>query len=154
MFDISVPHLHLADEFFGDEGAFNLPAAESPQSEPARPRVLVVDDQKLIADTITEILENAGFEAKAVYDGWSALETIERFQPDYVLSDVLMPRLNGVQVAMAVRRNFPSARIVLFSGQAGITEILQEARDKGFEFELIAKPIHPLKLIEILKAKQ
>jgi CheY-like chemotaxis protein len=154
MFGPSSPLIHLADDILRNNGGFVFSETESDHSQPVRPRILVVDDQKLIADTISEILEGAGFEAEAVYDGWSALEAAARFRPDYVLSDVLMPRLNGVQLAMAISRNHPGARIVLFSGQAGISEILQDAREKGFEFDLIAKPIHPLKLIDLLKSKK
>jgi CheY-like chemotaxis protein len=125
--------------------------SESEHTQPARPRVLVVDDQKLIADTITEILEGAGFHALAVYDGWTALESAAAFRPDYLLTDVLMPRMNGVQLAIAIRKNYPAVRILLFSGQAGTSEIMLEGQKQGYEFELIAKPIHPLKLIEHLK---
>ena len=73
-----------------------------------------------------------------------------RFHPDYVLSDVLMPRMNGVELAIAIRKMLPAVKIFLFSGQAGISEILQEGQRQGYDFELIAKPIHPLKLIERL----
>lgn len=116
-----------------------------------KPKILVVDDQKLIADTICEILESADFEAVAAYDGWAALDVANRFYPDCLLSDVLMPRMNGVELAIAVAKMYPQARIFLFSGQAGISQILQGGKDRGFEFELIPKPIHPLKLIERLK---
>jgi CheY-like chemotaxis protein len=59
--------------------------------------------------------------------------------------------MNGVDLAMAIRKMYPSARILLFSGQAGITEILRTAQNQGFQFELIPKPIHPLNLIARLK---
>jgi hypothetical protein len=59
--------------------------------------------------------------------------------------------MNGVELAIAISKMFPTARILLFSGQAGISEILLEGQRQGFEFELIAKPIHPLKLIERLR---
>lgn len=119
--------------------------------QPERTKVLVVDDQRLIADTLAEILEDAGFQALAAHDGWEALEVAARFRPDWVLSDVLMPRMNGVELAITLRQNYPGTSILLFSGQAGISEILMEGQRKGYEFELIAKPIHPLKLIERLK---
>ena len=117
----------------------------------SRPSVLVVDDEKLIVDTLAEILEGAGFEVLGAYDGWTALEKIGNLRPDYLLSDVLMPQMNGVELAIAIRKMYPATRIMLFSGQAGISEILLEGQRQGFEFELIAKPIHPLKLIEHLK---
>ena len=62
-----------------------------------------------------------------------------------------MPGMNGVELAIAMSKMFPAARILLFSGQAGISDILLDGHRQGFEFELIAKPIHPLKLIELLK---
>ena len=121
------------------------------EPQPVLRKVLVVDDQKIIADTVSEILESANFQVMAAYDGWSALEIARRFRPDYLLSDVLMPRMNGVELAVAIRKMLPTARILLFSGQAGISEALLEGQRQGYEFELIAKPIHPLKLIERLK---
>jgi len=120
-------------------------------SQKDRPKVLIVDDQRLIADTLVEILSNAGFDAIAAYDGFEALEKASRFQPNWVLTDVLMPRMNGVELAIAVRKNYPKCSILLFSGQAGISEILQEGSQQGYQFELIAKPIHPLRLIERLR---
>jgi CheY-like chemotaxis protein len=119
--------------------------------QPARRKVLVVDDQRIIADTIREILEGADFHVMAAYDGCTALEAAGRFHPDYLLSDVLMPRMNGVELAIAIRKMLPAAKILLFSGQAGISEAILEGQRQGYEFELIPKPIHPLKLIERLK---
>jgi CheY-like chemotaxis protein len=118
-----------------------------------RQRVLVVDDQHLIADSLAEIFENAGFSAAVAYDGWEALQLAARFHPDCLISDVLMPRMNGVELAITIRNHYPATTILLFSGQAGISEILQDGHRRGYEFELIPKPIHPLKLIERLKAR-
>lgn len=119
----------------------------------SRKRVLVVDDQKLIADSLAEILGIAGFEAMAAYDGREGLEVMAHFHPQWVVSDVVMPRMNGVELAIAIRTQYPMAEILLFSGQAGISEILQGAQQRGYEFELIAKPVHPNKLIERLSER-
>jgi CheY-like chemotaxis protein len=115
------------------------------------PRVLVVDDQKLIADSLTEILRNEGFDAAAAYDGWEALELAHRFRPNLLLSDILMPRMNGVALAITIRQKYPEIKVLLFSGQAGISEILEDGQRRGYHFELLAKPVHPLRLIERLK---
>jgi CheY-like chemotaxis protein len=120
-------------------------------SQHNRPRILIVDDQKLIADTLAEILTEARFDAMAAYDGNRALEIVARFHPHWVISDVLMPHMHGVALAIRIRQRYPQTSILLFSGQAGISEILQEAQQKGYEFEMIAKPIHPTKLINRLK---
>ena len=123
------------------------------QRKPDRPRILVVDDERLIANTVCDILTGAGFEVLATYDGMSAIEVVNSFQPDYLLTDVLMPQMNGIELAIEIRRTHPLVEILLFSGQAGISEILNTGQLLGFEFELIAKPIHPLKLIERFKCR-
>jgi len=154
----SMPALNGGSSRFvaADEPAKNLeepvwsPAAKSIQDQ-IRAKVLIVDDQRLIADTLAEILGNAGFDAVAAYDGFDALDKASRFQPRWVVTDVLMPRMNGVELAIALQKNFPKSSILLFSGQAGISEILLEGHRQGYQFELLAKPIHPLKLIERLK---
>ena len=153
-----VPHFPASPSRFDAPGQPRQSSAEStwgaadPQRRnESRAKVLIVDDQHLIADTLAEILSNAGFDAIAAYDGFDALEKASRFQPHWVLTDVLMPRMNGVELAIALRKNYPASAILLFSGQAGISEILQEGHRQGYQFELIAKPIHPMKLIERLK---
>ncbi len=119
---------------------------------PAIRRVLVVDDERLIADTIVEILNRNGFVAQAAYDGEQAIEVARRNCPELVLSDVLMPRIDGVEAAIQISQICPTARIVLFSGQAATLEILSRARARGYTFELLPKPIHPTKLIQHLKS--
>ena len=119
-----------------------------------RPSILVVDDEQIIADTLLEIMNGAGFRATAAYNGATALRIAVAVQPDYLLTDVAMPEMNGVQLAIAVKRQFPSTKIVLLSGHAGIMDVLLESRDRGYEFELISKPVDPKLLIDRLKALQ
>jgi CheY-like chemotaxis protein len=151
MLPTNVDSLHFLDSVRRNSiGSLSL-TNSSKEPKARRPRILVVDDERIIADTMAEILEGAGFQAATAYDGWNALQVAGILQPDYLLSDVLMPRMNGVDLAIAIRKMYPAARILLFSGQAGITEILRAAQNQGFQFELIAKPIHPLSLIARLK---
>jgi len=143
---------HSVDDLAGRRSETS-PSCESgsADSETRKRRILVVDDERSVADTLTEILFASGFEAVAAYDGWSALDAAERFQPDFLLSDVLMPRMNGVELALAVHSLHPAVKILLFSGQVGISEILEAGQKRGLAFELIAKPIHPIKLLEQLR---
>ena len=142
---------------FADDDALARPSdadedtAGSAQPERGQSRVLVVDDQNLIADTLVEILANLGFEAVAAYDGWEALDVAARFQPHWLISDVLMPRMNGVELAIAVRQKFPATEILLFSGQAATADLLERARSQGHEFEILAKPVHPTDLLAKLR---
>ena len=153
MFYLEPDMFFAGDDVSGSDRSFSLGGNAFSGEQEQRQRILIVDDHRLIADTLREIMQNSGFEARVAYDGRSALEIASRFRPDWLLSDVLMPRMNGVDLAIAMRKMYPDAKILLFSGQAGISEILLAGHRQGFEFELIAKPIHPLKLIERLKAK-
>lgn len=154
MVEMASSSFYFSDELTRHDNANHDPRRTSPEPYRARRKVLVVDDQRLIVDTITEILEGAGFEVIPAYDPWDALEAAAQFRPDHLLTDVLMPRMNGVELAIAVRKMYPAVKILLFSGQAGISEILLEAQNRGYEFELIAKPVHPLKLVERLKEQK
>ena len=114
-------------------------------------RILVVDDEPLIADTIVQILNRSGFVAEAAYGGREALDTARRISPELILSDVLMPHVDGVEAAITIQKFLPETRIVLFSGQAATVEILARARTRGYHFELLAKPLHPTELIKHLR---
>ena len=115
-------------------------------------RVLIVDDERMIADTLAQILNASGFEARAVYDGEAAIAESGRFQPDILLTDVIMRGMSGVEAAIAVSKILPMCRVILFSGQAATTDLLQRARAQGHRFELLAKPIHPEELLKTLRA--
>ncbi len=117
----------------------------------ASTRILVVDDEPLIADTIVQILNRNGFIAEAAYGGREAIEVARLTSPELILSDVLMPHIDGVEAAITIQKFLPNARIVLFSGQAATVEILARARQRGYQFELLAKPLHPTQLIKHLR---
>jgi CheY-like chemotaxis protein len=110
--------------------------------------VLVVDDEQRIADTLTIILSSKGYAAQAAYSGATALAVCGNRSPDLLLTDVVMPEMNGIELAMAIRRDFPACKVLLFSGQAATTELLEEASSRGHQFELLAKPVHPLDLLD------
>jgi DNA-binding response OmpR family regulator len=116
-------------------------------------RVLVVDDERLIADTVAAILSQSGFSAVATYSGEQAMEAARKQQPDIVLTDVLMPKMSGVQLGIQLREELPQARVILFSGQAATSELMRQAHDDGHDFELFPKPIHPEELIAKLKTR-
>jgi CheY-like chemotaxis protein len=116
-----------------------------------RRKVLVVDDEKVIADTLAIILNQNGYEASAVYSGKSAVERAKEVVPDLVISDVIMPDMNGIEAATQIRTELPATKILLFSGQAATADLLENARAQGHEFEILAKPVHPADLLAKIK---
>lgn len=111
-------------------------------------RVLVIDDEVDIADSLTDILILHGYDAVACHDGLSAIESARSQCPSIVVSDVIMPKLNGVDTAAAIHEFCPQVRVLLLSGQALTTDILEKARASGHEFEVLPKPIHPYLLLK------
>lgn len=143
--------LYSDQDFFASGKLRPQSDSEATGREPIR--VLVVDDEMRIADTTVEVLQSAGFDAKAAYTGDAALKIAAAFQPDCLLTDVVMKGMNGVDLALAFRKMMPSARVVLISGQVGVSEILEAAAGQGIDFEVLAKPILPRVLIDRLKTK-
>jgi CheY-like chemotaxis protein len=117
-------------------------------------KIIVVDDEPVIADTLVEILKGEGCEAIAVSDGASALRWAPMIQPHALICDVIMPRMNGIQTAKAILSAVPECRIILFSGQSASLDLLEDAREEGYPFEILAKPINPAALLSILGLSQ
>jgi CheY-like chemotaxis protein len=115
-------------------------------------KVLVADDEQVIANTLAIILNQAGFEAKAVYSGEKAIEALETFEPDMLISDVIMTGITGIEAAIITRQKRPKCKILLFSGQAATADLLEKARAEGHEFEILAKPVHPTDLLAKLRS--
>jgi CheY-like chemotaxis protein len=120
---------------------------ETSELTPSKRRVIVVDDEEKIATTLAIILNQAGFEARAVFSGEQVVELLDSFQPEMMIADVVMPGMTGIEVAIAVRSKLPNCKIFLFSGQAATADLLEQAKTHGHEFEIVAKPIHPTDLL-------
>jgi CheY-like chemotaxis protein len=117
-------------------------------------KIIVADDEPLVALTVTEILEDEGFEVVTAADGKAAVEAAREMQPDLILTDVMMPKMNGIEVAKTIRNFLPQCRVILISGQAATGELLKEARDEGHEFEVVTKPIRPDALLMLVRQSE
>jgi CheY-like chemotaxis protein len=120
---------------------------ETLELTPSKHRVIVVDDEETIATTLAIILNQEGFEARAVFSGEQAIELLDSFRPEMMIADVVMPGMTGIEVAITVRSRLPDCKILLFSGQAATANLLEQAKVQGHEFEIVAKPIHPTDLL-------
>jgi CheY-like chemotaxis protein len=112
--------------------------------------VLVVDDEQIIADSLAEILRTRGFEAKAAYSGEQALESASVREPNVLISDVMMPGINGIELAVRISNQFPACRVVLFSGQAATSDLFQSFGASSYQFKILTKPVHPRDILECL----
>jgi CheY-like chemotaxis protein len=115
------------------------------------PIVFVVDDEERIATTLAAIRNNSGFKAWAFISPLQALEALNGVNPDLVLSDVVMPEMTGIELAIRFQTLCPSCKVVLFSGQVETYDLLSDARKHGYDFEILAKPVHPQDLLDKLR---
>ncbi len=118
-------------------------------------RVLVVDDERVLADTLVVILNQAGFLASAVYSGMEAIEAAKSLKPSLIISDIFLVGMNGVEAMILIRSILPDCRILLISGNAytaTAADLLESARAQGHNFEILAKPVHPKQLLAMLTA--
>ena len=131
------------------------PAAETPVPAPAAQplvsrRVLVVDDNIDSADSLALLLRVDGHLVETAHDGEAALELAERFQPDAILLDLGMPRMNGYEVCERIRSH-PWGRSILMVAQTGWGQAQDRARtlEAGFDAHL-TKPIDPAAIQDML----
>ena len=89
---------------------------ETSDKAASRRRVIVADDEETIATTLAIILNQAGFEARAVFSGEQVVQLLDSFEPEMLITDVIMPGMTGIEVAIAVRNRLPDCKILLFSG--------------------------------------
>jgi CheY-like chemotaxis protein len=119
--------------------------------EPSVSTVYVVDDEQIIALTLGAILRNSGFSAFAFTSPLDALRSAESQPPTLLISDVMMPELTGIELAIRLRSKYPTCKVLLFSGLAATADLLESARREGHDFVLLAKPIHPNDLLAAIK---
>lgn len=120
----------------------------------ARPevRVLVADDDHVIAMTLSQILRLHGYDTETVNSGEAAVAAAEACSPDVLISDVVMGGMTGIEAAVRISEINPGCVVILISGQAHTTD-LQSRQRKGREpFEILLKPIHPGALLEHIAA--
>lgn len=106
-------------------------------------RILIVDDEPTIADTLALIFAASGYDSRTAYSAEQALETLEDWRPDLAIIDVVLPGMNGIEFAIFLKASYKNCQFLLFSGQPGTSGLLEEAKKKGHLFEILAKPLHP-----------
>jgi len=113
-----------------------------------KPKVFVVDDESVISSTLELILASQGFDARSFSDPLTALNAAQYESPDLLLTDVMMQKMNGVELAIRIRKKSPSCKVLLFSGQVSVINLLAKAQAEGHNFEFVYKPVHPAVLVE------
>ncbi len=120
----------------------DMVASHSSFTADADKTILIVDDEPIVADALAMVFREKGYKTMLAYDGESAVGVSRVTPPDILLTDVVMPGMDGIRLARHFHQHLPATRIVLLSGIAGCASI-----DLGFEATVLAKPIYPAQLI-------
>jgi len=110
-------------------------------------RIFVVDDEVLIASSFAQVLCNQGFDASFFTEPLQAFQAARYYAPDLLISEVSMPVLSGIELAIKVQKQCPNCKVLLLSGQPDTTDLLTASRANGHTFDVLPKPIHPTHLL-------
>jgi DNA-binding NtrC family response regulator len=113
-----------------------------------RPLVLVVDDEPIITETLALILNGSGLAVLTAPDAAEALEIARLTPPELLITDLSMPGMNGLDLAVEMVRMAPDCRVILFSGHATAGEMYAEMISRGYDFAWLTKPVHPADMVE------
>jgi DNA-binding NtrC family response regulator len=111
-------------------------------------KVLIIDDAPNVADTLALIFSKEGYETRVAYSAEQAIEMIAAWVPDLAIVDVVLPQMNGLELALVLKDNYPHCRALLFSGEEATGELVARAALDGNFFEVLAKPVHPAYILE------
>ncbi len=116
-------------------------------------RILVVDDERIIADSLSAILRAADFETAVAYNGADAVSAAATFRPDIVISDYAMPPgMDGLEATAKIKQLLPGCKVVMLSGQI-LGREFAPYQTKGYNFLLLTKPIHPKDLLNEIRGE-
>ena len=112
-------------------------------------KVLVVDDDQLVADTLCLIFQKRGYDCRASYSGKDALACAEDFPPELLLCDITMPMMDGLEVATSITGKLPGCRVLLLTGHyANLVPAHKCARSLKAPNRVMVKPALPEELLQ------
>ena len=122
-----------------------------------RGRILVVDDEVSVRESVRLVLDQAGYEVIAAEDGARAMETVQSgdnpSRLDAVILDLYMPKIHGQEVIFFLRSKFPAIPIIVLTGKPDVPDIIRSFDEGVVDF--LVKPVHPDNLLaSVAKAVQ
>jgi DNA-binding NtrC family response regulator len=106
-------------------------------------RILIVEDEKVVAETLGQILSTQGYAVQIDSSAEAAIELLADWQPHLAILDVMLPNMNGIDLAVLIKQRCPHCHALLFSGQPSVEVLVEKAKREGHQFEILAKPVHP-----------
>ena len=115
----------------------------------SKARILIVDDEEQTREVFAELLQRWGYEVGQTADGHGALKMAAESHPDVIISDLVMPKLDGLALVRALREEQPDTPVVIITGKGTIDAAVEAVREGVFDF--VEKPLDPARLKVILQ---
>ncbi|HLJ79131.1 MAG TPA: response regulator [Acidobacteriaceae bacterium] len=116
-------------------------------------RIFIVDDEQDLTDSLAAIFLQHGYDVRVASSAEEAVDMISTWAPELALVDVALPGMNGIDLALAIRKAQPNCRLLLISGQQATHDLLAAAAREGNLFEFLAKPVHPLFMLDYVASR-
>lgn len=115
-------------------------------------RIIVVDDERSVADSLAEILQDRGYEVFVCYDPTLAITAGDKLRPHVLISDIVMPHMNGFELARHFAQHHPQCKVLLLSGNASSASLAHDAEAAGPVPHCLDKPVHPSRILSFLES--
>ncbi|HYZ90525.1 MAG TPA: sigma-54 dependent transcriptional regulator [Myxococcales bacterium] len=115
----------------------------------SKARILVVDDDASTREVFGELLQRWGYDVEQTSDGHDALKLTAERRPDVIISDLVMPKLDGLALTRALREESPDTPVIIITGEGTIDAAVEAVREGVFDF--VEKPLDPARLKVILQ---
>ena len=112
-------------------------------------RIMVVDDEPLLTEALCELLKFHGYETRYAGNGRQALDMFADYQPDVVLSDLIMPEMDGLQLLFEIKSRFPHIGVILLTAYGSIESSISALKQGAFDY--IIKPYKEEEIIQCLQ---
>lgn len=113
-------------------------------------RILIVEDEKVVADTLGQILRAQGYDVRIAYSAEEAVDILSGWPANLAILHVMLPKMNGIELAIALEKDHPKCHALLFSGQPSAEGLITKARGDGHHFKILAKPVHPSVVLHMI----
>lgn len=111
-------------------------------------RILIVDDEDIVLKSCLRILQKLDYEVETAYSGQTALDQLEKKKYDIVVTDLMMPGMDGMQLLEEIKKHYPDVIVIIFTGFATVETARQALKAGAFDY--IPKPFTPDELRTVI----
>ncbi len=116
---------------------------------PEKPKILIVDDEAIMRDSLTEWLKEDNFEPIAIENGMEALEFLEKDKPNVILADIKMPGMDGITLLQKIREKHDDIPVIMITAHATVDNAVESMKKGAYDY--IMKPFPPEKISFLIK---